>query len=152
MSGHDFTVIPAAYLYLRRDDEVLLQLRQNTGFMDGRWAAAAAGHIELGETAATAICREADEELGIALHTGDLVPATVMQRTDGTATSREQRVDWFFTATVWAGRPDIREPRKCARIAWFPLADLPEPIPPHERLVLDGLAAGRLSTFTTYGY
>lgn len=152
MSGHGFTVVPAAYLYLCRGDEVLLQLRQNTGFMDGRWAAAAAGHIELGETAAAAACREADEELGIGLESGDLVPATVMQRTDGTSAPREQRVDWFFTATVWAGRPRIREPRKCARIAWLPLTDLPEPIPPHERLVLDGLAAGRLSAFTSYGY
>ena len=32
-------------------DEVLLQLRQNTGYMDDHWAAAAAGHVERGETA-----------------------------------------------------------------------------------------------------
>jgi 8-oxo-dGTP diphosphatase len=44
-----FRVVPAAYVFLLRAgipesgaDEVLLQLRQNTGYMDGHWAAAAA--------------------------------------------------------------------------------------------------------------
>ena len=48
------------------DTEVLLQLRQNTGYMDGHWAAAAAGHVERGETAYDAAQREAAEELDIA--------------------------------------------------------------------------------------
>ena len=56
-----FVVVPASYLFLLRDDEVLLQLRQNTGFMDGHWAAAAAGHVERGETAYDAVRREAAE-------------------------------------------------------------------------------------------
>ena len=44
---------------------MLLQLRQNTGFMDGHWAAAAAGHVEKGETAYDAARREAAEEIGV---------------------------------------------------------------------------------------
>ncbi|MGH3446485.1 MAG: NUDIX domain-containing protein, partial [Nocardioidaceae bacterium] len=62
-----FRVVPAAYVVLRRDDEVLLQLRQNTGYMDDHWAAAAAGHVELGETVQEAAVRETAEELGIAI-------------------------------------------------------------------------------------
>ena len=68
-----FTVVPAAYVFLLRagDDpagvpEVLLQLRRNTGYMDDHWAAAAAGHVERGETAVSAAHREAAEELGVA--------------------------------------------------------------------------------------
>lgn len=38
-----FALIPASYVYLRRDDQVLLQQRINTGYMDGHWAAGAAG-------------------------------------------------------------------------------------------------------------
>ncbi|GAA4483399.1 NUDIX hydrolase [Microbacterium panaciterrae] len=152
MNARSFAVVPAAYVYLRHEDRVLLQLRQNTGFMDGRWAAAIAGHVELGETALATACREAVEELGIMLHPGALTPVTAMQRTDGTADPREQRVDWFFTARVWDGRPTIKEPLKCADLAWFRLTDLPDLVPPHERLVLDGLASGRLSVFTSYGY
>lgn len=152
MSAHGFAVVPAAYVYLRRGDEVLLQRRQNTGYMDGTWAAAAAGHIELGETAATAGAREAAEELGIMLTHEQLVPLTMMQRTDGTATAIEQRADWFFEASDWNGTPRIMEPAKCAEIAWFPLRGLPSAMPAYERTVLDALARGTLQTFTSYGF
>ena len=58
-----FVVVPASYVFLLRDGvtgaEVLLQLRQNTGYMDDHWAAAAAGHVEQGETAYDAARREA---------------------------------------------------------------------------------------------
>ena len=64
-----FVVVPAAYVFLLRDGvtgpEVLLQLRQGTGFMDGHWAAAAAGHVEKGETAVDAARREAREEIDV---------------------------------------------------------------------------------------
>jgi 8-oxo-dGTP pyrophosphatase MutT (NUDIX family) len=151
-STHSFTVVPAAYVYLRRGDDVLLQLRQNTGFMDGRWAAAAAGHIELGETAATAVRREAHEELGIGLDENDLAALTVMQRTDGTATPREQRVDFFFTASHWRGTPRRGEPDKCAALDWFPMTALPEAMPPHERFVLTEWAGGRMPQLMAFGF
>ena len=70
-----FVVVPAAYVFCLREGaggtegaqglEVLLQLRQNTGYMDGHWAAGAAGHVERGETAYDAARREACEELGL---------------------------------------------------------------------------------------
>ncbi|MEZ5085322.1 MAG: NUDIX domain-containing protein [Tessaracoccus sp.] len=41
-----------------RDGTVLLQLRQNTGYMDGHWTAGAAGHVEPGETAPQAAARD----------------------------------------------------------------------------------------------
>ena len=133
-------------------DEVLLQLRQNTGYMDGRWAAGAAGHIEYGETAAVAAVREAQEELGIQLDPDDLRPVTIMQRTNGTAEPIEQRADWFFTAPRWHGEPMIMEPRKCAELAWFPLDDLPDAMPDYERFVLDGLSNDRLRPFSSFGF
>ena len=43
-----FSVVPAAYVLLRRDGRVLLHLRRNTGYRDGHWATAAAGHVERG--------------------------------------------------------------------------------------------------------
>lgn len=69
--GGRFVVVPAAYVFLVRPDptsrgrEVLLQLRRGTGFMDGHWAAAVAGHVERGETVFAAACREAAEEIGV---------------------------------------------------------------------------------------
>ena len=145
-------LVPAAYLYLLDGDRVLLQLRQNTGFMDGHWAAGAAGHIELHETAAACALREAKEELGLVLSVGELEPLTVMQRTDGTDDPVEQRVDWFFVARRWTGEPRVCEPRKCAELRWHELTRLPELMPPHERKVLQELAAGGPAPFSYYGF
>lgn len=152
MHSTRFSVVPAAYVYLRRDDQVLLQRRQNTGYMDGMWVAGAAGHIELGETAADTAVREAGEELGVQLRSAALRPVTIMQRTDRTANPREQRADWFFTVTAWSGEPAAMEKNKCAEISWFSLANLPDSIPEYERVVLDGLATGRLDLFTSFGF
>ncbi|MCT9819181.1 NUDIX domain-containing protein [Microbacterium sp. W1N] len=152
MSSARFSVVPASYVFLMRGSQVLLQRRQNTGYMDGMWVAGAAGHIEPGETAVTAARREAREELGIDVAASSLRPVTVMQRTDGSDAPREQRVDWFFTAEEWAGEPTIMEPQKCAEIAWFDLTGLPAEIPDYERLVLDGLASGRLDLLTSVGF
>ena len=147
-----FRVVPAAYVFLLRPgpdgDEVLLQLRQNTGYMDDHWAAAAAGHVEPGETAYDAAHREALEEIGVA----GLVLAfvTSMQRTQHAAPV-DERIDFFFTARTWRGEPRIVEPAKCAALEWFPLSALPEPVVPHERVVLDGLGTG-LEGYTTFGF
>ena len=64
MAHHSFALVPASYVLLLRGPEVLLQRRQNTGYMDGFWVAGAAGHVEPGETARHAAVREAREELG----------------------------------------------------------------------------------------
>lgn len=144
-------LIPASYVYLRRGDDVLLQCRANTGYMDGCWVAGAAGHVELGESAVAAAVREADEELGIRLVASDLDLLTVMQRTDGTGEPREQRVDWFWTARSWVGDPRIREPAKCSGLAWHPLSTLPDRVPDYERWVLAQWRDGLLSPATWYG-
>ncbi|MFE6995089.1 NUDIX domain-containing protein [Microbacterium sp. NPDC057659] len=134
-----FSVIPASYVFLRSDAGVLLQLRHNTGYMDGMWSAGAAGHIELGETATGAAAREVAEELGVTVAQDDFAPVCVLQRTDGTDDPIEQRVEWFFTADVWTGEPVIQESEKCAELRWFALDALPQNIPPHERHALDWL-------------
>ena len=147
-----FALVPASYLYLIMHGQVLLQLRQNTGYMDGHWVAGAAGHVELHESAAQCAVREAAEEIGIAVELRDLEPLTVMQRTDGTPDPVGQRVDWFFAARCWAGEPTIMEPAKCARLEWHDLDRLPSPMPAYEREVLLDLRAGTLPPFMDYGF
>ncbi|MGW8565773.1 NUDIX hydrolase [Isoptericola sp. NPDC055881] len=138
-ADHRFRVVPAAYLYLRREGQVLLQLRQGTGFMDGYWAAAAAGHVEAGESVHEAAVREAREELGVVVEAADLVPVTAMHRGQPGGPALEQRVDFFFSATRWTGGPAIREPAKAGDLRWFPFVALPERVVPHELVVLRAL-------------
>ncbi len=147
-----FRVVPAAYVLLRRDGRVLLQLRQNTGYRDGHWAVAAAGHVERDEPVTAAACREAVEELGVVVAPADLVPLTAMHRTHSGGRPVDERVDFFFTCSRWSGEPTVREPRKTGGIGWFTLDALPEPVVPHERWVLERLAAGTLPAISEFGF
>jgi len=147
-----FAVIPASYVYLVRDGAVLLQLRQNTGYMDGCWTAGAAGHIELGETALQAAGRELEEELGVVVSAADLHPTAVMQRTDGTNALLEQRVDWFFRCNQWNGEPTIRERLKCAELKWFTFDALPPTVPGYERMALEWLRENDSVGLLAYGF
>ena len=157
MAAHSFTLVPAAYVYLLRPapgavdrdaraassaTQVLLQLRRNTGYMDGHWACGASGHVEAAESVLETAVRETDEELGIGVEVKDLDALTAMHRTnDLGGAALEQRIDLFFTLRTWAGTPSVREPAKNGGLRWFSLTDLPEAVPPHERHVLELLAA-----------
>ncbi len=145
-----FQVVPAAYLLLLRGSEVLLQLRQNTGYRDGHWATAAAGHVEKGESVLAAAVREAEEEIGVV--PAELVPLTAMHRTHANGQAIDERVDFFFSCRTWSGEPHLRETAKAAELGWFQLDGLPYPVVPHERFVLDGLRTGTLPSITTFGF
>lgn len=148
-----FVVVPAAYVFLLRDGdagtEVLLQLRGDVPFMAGHWAAAAAGHVEQGETAYDAARREALEEIGVS--DVGLSFVTSMQRTRG-GEPIDERIDFFFTARRWSGEPRILEAQKAHDLRWWPLDALPDPVVPHERVVLEAIRTGTASAYTTYGF
>jgi 8-oxo-dGTP diphosphatase len=153
-----FRVVPAAYVFLLRvdaghaGDAVLLQLRQNTGYRDGYWAAAAAGHVEADESVFEAAVREAREELGVGLDPKTLEPLCAMHRTHANGRPIDERADFFFSCMVWRGEPRIVEPEKSGGLEWFPLTALPENVVPHERVVLDALASGRVPPVIAYGF
>ena len=138
--------MPAAYVVFLREGpngaEVLLHLRQGTGYMDGHWATIA-GHVEAGESVLAAAVREASEEVGMEIAEADLVPLTVLQRTQNNDDPIEERVDFIFTCRLWIGEPRRAELDKSAALGWFPLSDLPSPVVPHELLVLERLASGQ---------
>lgn len=147
-----YLVVPAAYVVLRRDDgRVLMLLREGTGWMDGHWAVPA-GHVEAGESVQTAALREAREEVGVTIDAGDLEPLTVMHRSQQTGDPIDERVDFFFTTSRWSGEPRLMEPGKAAGLDWFALDDLPDPVVPHERLVLDALRRDALPSVVSHGF
>ncbi|NEE01547.1 NUDIX hydrolase [Phytoactinopolyspora halotolerans] len=150
-----FRVVPAAYVLLRRErggaEQVWLELRRNTGYMDGYWAVPA-GHVEHRESVFAAACREVAEELGVTVAAEDLRPLCVMHRTGGNGLAIDERVDFFFECRRWAGEPHVAEPEKAADMRWFPLDALPEPIVPHEYLVIDRLRKGDLPAVVSFGF
>ncbi len=147
-----FRVVPAAYVIVRRGQEVLLQLRQNTGFMDGFWATAAAGHVEADESVVDAACREVVEEIGITVAPSDLTPLCAMHRTQGNHDPIDERVDFFFECRRWSGEPRIVERDKAADLGWYELGALPDPVVPHEQWVFERLRDDDLAAVVTFGF
>ncbi|WP_312856021.1 NUDIX domain-containing protein [Nocardioides stalactiti] len=145
--------VPASYVFFLREvgtaTEVLLQLRRGTGYMDEHWAAAAAGHVERGETAEAAARREAEEEVDVTDVALEFL--TSMQRT-AHHLPIDERVDFFFAARSWSGEPRIVEPTKCADLRWFALDALPDPVVPHELVVLTALREGVVPPLTHHGF
>ncbi|WP_442923404.1 NUDIX domain-containing protein [Microbacterium sp. JZ31] len=145
-----FAVIPAVYVLLRRGDEVLLQLRSDTGYYDAHWAAGAAGHVDRGESLLQAAVREAAEELGVRISVDDLEFLTLEHRT-GDGAAIDERIDVFFGSRSWEGTPALQED-KASDLRWFPLTALPDPLVPHEREVLVRWAADALEPILPIGF
>jgi len=98
--------------------------------------------VEEGESVVAAACREAAEELGVAVEPGDLAAITAMHRTAGNGDPIDERVDFFFQCRRWQGEARLMEPNKSAAIGWFALEELPDPVVPHEAALFRWLATG----------
>ncbi len=127
----------AVMLWLLRQQEgktqVLLQHRHNVKVLNDRWDAAACGHLEQGESATQAICREALEELGIHIYPNDLRFAGlghILIKPGFTY------FNIYFQALRWQGEPRIAEPDKCDGLQWFDLDALPQDMIPERRQAL----------------
>ena len=149
------TVIPAVFLLLRKGDEVLLQRRCNTGFQDGNYTLIS-GHVDRGESPKQAMCREAKEEAGIEVRKQDLHFLQVIYRRGFANAKNEfvqdqtERVDFFFSTSVWKGTPTITEPDKCDDLSWFPLKQLPKNIFPVVQTFLENMSQNLLYKETGY--
>jgi 8-oxo-dGTP diphosphatase len=126
-----FQVTPAVHLILRRDSDVLLLRRFNTGYEDGNYSLPA-GHLDGAETVSAAMIREAEEEVGVVIAPADLRVVHVMHRNVAALGSGpEERVDFFLAARRWQSTPGIREPDKCDEVTWYSTAALPGNVVPY---------------------
>lgn len=115
-----FKILVAPHLILLKNDQVLLYLRQNTGYADGMYSLVA-GHLEGGESAIKALIREAREEAGIEIDPRDLSVNCTMHWW-----SKEvEYLYLFLTCRRWKGEPQNMEPEKCGELKFYPLSDLP---------------------------
>jgi len=111
---------------------ILLSRRCNTGFHDGEYSFPA-GHLEGDETLIETMIREAKEEIGIELNPEDVKLVHVMHRKE----PNEERVNFFFTAEKWRGKPKIMEPHRCDDLRWSEIDDLPTNVIPYIRQAIN---------------
>lgn len=130
------TIIPASYLFLMKNDKILLLRRFNTGFEDGNYSLIA-GHVDSGETFTQTIIREAKEEAGIDLDFDSLELVHMMHRKS--TYKNEERIDAFFIAKNWKGEIKNMEPHKCDDLSWFNINNLPENVIPYIKKVIENI-------------
>lgn len=105
-----------------REGRVLLGLRQGSHGA-GTWALPG-GHLEFGESVEQCAARETLEETGLVIEQVRPGPFT----NDVMAAEDKHYVTLFVVADAVTGEPELREPQKCLRWAWFDWTDLPEPL------------------------
>jgi ADP-ribose pyrophosphatase YjhB (NUDIX family) len=111
----------AVHLFLLNGENILLLKRYNTGFEDGNYSVIA-GHLDGNEDVYNAIIREAKEEAGIDIVTTDIKIVQVMHRKK----INEDRIDYFFCCKRWDNEIKNMEPKKCSKLKWYPINNLPE--------------------------
>lgn len=132
------SLIPEAHLLLFKGPQILLLRRQNAGYEDGNYSVVA-GHVEPNETARDGMIREAAEEAGITLQSGDLKLCHVIHRK-----ADQERVSFFFASHSWNGEPENREPHKCSDLSWFRVDALPGNMVPYVRQAIEETLRGQL--------
>jgi len=140
MSKERFKLTTAINLLLRRDNQILLLKRNNTGNQDGMYSIIA-GHLEQGELGTTAIAREAREEAGITIEPADIKFVHLVQRLPKDDT-QEEYLDIFYEAWVWQGEPSNNEPEKCSELVWCKVDDLPDTTIPLLPIVINDISNG----------
>ncbi len=135
-----YKTICAVFLILTRvnngREEILLQKRQNTGYMDGKYDVGCSGHLDPNESIMNALIREAKEELGIEIKEEDLSLVEVVH------SFSENYLRFFFHTSKYIGIPRVMETEKCSEIIWVPIDDLPEETIPHIKYAIKNIRNG----------
>lgn len=143
MARENFKAIAAVYVIMRRENQILMIRRQNTGYEDGNYSLPA-GHHDGGETLIRAAAREAREEVGVEIVPSDLHLVHVMHKDS----PEGERIGFFFEASRWIGEPQNAEPDKCDDVRWVTFGDWPQNMHGQVRDVLE--AIGRGQTYSDY--
>ena len=107
------------FIMLRKNNQVLLQLRQNCSF-SGYWGLVG-GHLDGNEQIASAAIREVKEEVGIDICPEDLILKTICHSNKGA-----EYLQFYFECHKWSGKIENKEPNKCERLEWYDWNHIPE--------------------------
>ena len=107
-------------------EEILLLLRENTGYLDGYYDLSG-GHVEKNEDLFAAMIREAKEEIGIDIFREDMKILHIYHN------FRNDMLKFVFSVNKYEGNLINNEPEKCKELKWFEVEKLPENIIPKIR-------------------
>lgn len=120
----------AIHIFFLDGDKVLLSLRENTGYEDGKYSVVA-GHVEAGESIIEAGIREAKEEVGVSITPYHFRIVGSMHRK-----SDDERIDYFAVVEHWSGEIKNCEENKCGGLHWYPISELPYNVIPYIKTAL----------------
>lgn len=120
MDEKRFKIRCAVYVFITRNNKLLLFRRKNTGWEDGKYGLPS-GHLEKNESVLSAAVREAKEESGIDIKQKDLKMVHIMHRR-----VNHDYIDIYFTANKWQGEPFIAEKERSDDTHWFDFDKLPQ--------------------------
>ena len=132
-----FKLKVAVYVFLIKDEKILLLRRFNTGWNDGNYGLPA-GHLESNETVTDALLRESFEEVGVKIQRENIQLVHTMHRMHG------GYIDLFFMATEWENEPVNNELDKCDEVKWFDLNHLPPNMVPSVKMAIESYMRGEL--------
>ena len=107
-------------------EEILLSLRENTGYRDGYYDLPG-GHVDENEDLFAAMIREAKEEIGIDIFREDMKIIHIYHN------YKKDMLKFGFSANKYKGNLVNNEPDKCKELKWFEIENLPENIIPRIR-------------------
>ena len=136
----------AVFVAILDGDKVLLQLRKNTGWLDGCYDLPS-GHVEPGETFLRTGQREVQEETGLKIKEEDLELFHVTQHDGG---ARGPYTYLIFRTSAWSGTPKTEDPEKVGGLRFYPLNSLPEKTVPYVKRALDDITTKKV-TFAYFG-
>lgn len=115
MQGNPTLVPVVAVAMLDSAGRVLMQRRRAGAAHGGLWEFPG-GKVEPGESPESALLREIEEELGVALDRAALVPCTFASDPALPPAPRQPHVILLYTCRRWAGEPRALD---ADAIAWF---------------------------------
>ncbi len=145
MKRERYQLSVAVFVVLRRNDEICLIRRANTGWMDGFYSLPAGG-LESGETLVNAAAREAHEETGVIIETEALRSVHSMH----VKTEDRSWMGHFFLCSSWQCEPYTAEPDKHAELRWVNIRQLPVNTVPYVKQAITAIIDGEI--YSEYGW
>jgi len=139
-----FTIVVDVHLFLIKNRKILLLLRKNTGYEDGKYHVPA-GHMDEGEPVTTTLIRESKEEIGISIKKDDIKLVHIMHSIDS-----KERMGFFFEVKKWNGEIKNMEPEKHGNVKWFDIDGLPKNMVAYAKYAIECYKKGQL--LSEYGW